>query len=139
MAASSDDLADGEPFTPSAFLDLPPTPARSHGEDDESALPADLVLPVIFRMLMEDTDEDELLLNPRPPLAPPSPASLRADPLRRHRRNLLFSTLRSRRRRRRVLPPRRVRWRHLAIRPGGALPAAPIQDMSSWRGTQRRH
>ncbi|CAO2198645.1 unnamed protein product [Urochloa humidicola] len=66
MAASSDDLADGEPFTPSAFLDLPPTPARSHGEDDESALPADLVLPVISRMLMEDTDEDELLLNRYP-------------------------------------------------------------------------
>ncbi|CAL4950970.1 unnamed protein product [Urochloa decumbens] len=65
MAASPDDLADGEPFTPSAFLDLPPTPARSPGDDDDpAALPADLVLPVISRMLMEDTDEeDELLLN----------------------------------------------------------------------------
>ncbi|CAO2193311.1 unnamed protein product [Urochloa humidicola] len=72
MAASSDDFAvDGEPFTPSAFLDLPPTPARSHGEagadDGEPALPADLVLPVISRMLMEDTDEEaELLLNQYP-------------------------------------------------------------------------
>ncbi|CAL4964738.1 unnamed protein product [Urochloa decumbens] len=69
MAASPDDVADGEPFTPSAFLDLPPTPAPSPGEaagevDDPAAHPADLVLPVISRMLMEDTDEeDELLLN----------------------------------------------------------------------------
>ncbi|CAO2198647.1 unnamed protein product [Urochloa humidicola] len=72
MAASSDEFAGhGEPFTPSAFLDLPPTPARSHGEagadDDEPALPDDLVLPVISRMLMEDTDEEaELLLNQYP-------------------------------------------------------------------------
>ncbi|CAO2180604.1 unnamed protein product [Urochloa humidicola] len=70
MAASSDDLGDGEPFTPSAFLDLPPTPARSHGEaggdEGEPALPTDLVLPVISRMLMEDTDDDELLLNQYP-------------------------------------------------------------------------
>nr|CAB3476566.1 unnamed protein product [Digitaria exilis] len=67
-AASSDDLGSGEPFSPSVFLDLPPTP-RSHGEEaeDPALPPADLVFPVISRMLMEDdTGEDDELLRQFP-------------------------------------------------------------------------
>ncbi|KAF8724674.1 hypothetical protein HU200_020947 [Digitaria exilis] len=67
-AASSDDLGSGEPFSPSVFLDLPPTP-HSHGEEaeDPALPPADLVFPVISRMLMEDdTSEDGELLRQFP-------------------------------------------------------------------------
>jgi hypothetical protein len=46
-----------EPFSPSVFLDLPPTPRPDGGEDPASS--DDLVLPFISRMLMEeDIDEN---------------------------------------------------------------------------------
>ncbi|KAJ1274010.1 hypothetical protein BS78_05G030500 [Paspalum vaginatum] len=44
-----------EPFSPSVFLDLPPTPRpRADGEE-----PDDLVLPFISRMLMEEDIDDK--------------------------------------------------------------------------------
>ncbi|OEL35997.1 Scarecrow-like protein 9 [Dichanthelium oligosanthes] len=60
MAAGPEDVADDpEPFSPSDFLDLPPTP-RPDGDggpvprDDD-----DLVLPFITRVLMEEEDIDD--------------------------------------------------------------------------------
>jgi hypothetical protein len=56
MAAEPADLADSQPFSPSDFLNLPPTPrldldcpALQLPDDDD-----DLVLPFISRMLMEE-------------------------------------------------------------------------------------
>ncbi|XP_008677823.1 scarecrow-like protein 34 [Zea mays] len=54
-------LAAPEPFSPSIFLDLPPTP-RPNGDDPTSDDPAssdDLVLPFISRMLMEEDIDDK--------------------------------------------------------------------------------
>ncbi|KAG0531128.1 hypothetical protein BDA96_05G247500 [Sorghum bicolor] len=54
-------LAAPEPFSPSIFLDLPPTP-RPDGDDPTSDDPAssdDLVLPFISRMLMEEDIDDK--------------------------------------------------------------------------------
>ena len=68
MAATPEDVADPEPFSPSLFLDLPPTPHPHHpdgegdGEDDLQ------VLPFISRMLMEEegTDDDAILYQEYP-------------------------------------------------------------------------
>nr|CAB3492304.1 unnamed protein product [Digitaria exilis] len=50
-------LAAPEPFSPSVFLDLPPTPRPdAAGADDSSD---DLVLPFISRMLMEEDIDDK--------------------------------------------------------------------------------
>ncbi|WVZ91291.1 hypothetical protein U9M48_037481 [Paspalum notatum var. saurae] len=61
----ADDLGDGEPFTPSAFLDLPPTPPRTEDEDLASSSD-DTVLPFISRMLMEDDEgaDDDICDHP---------------------------------------------------------------------------
>uniref|UniRef100_A0A0D3HQ92 Uncharacterized protein n=1 Tax=Oryza barthii TaxID=65489 RepID=A0A0D3HQ92_9ORYZ len=56
MAAAApqlEELVDLEPFSPSLFLDLPPTP---HGDDPNDD---DLILPFISRMLMEDDIDDK--------------------------------------------------------------------------------
>ncbi|KAJ1266406.1 hypothetical protein BS78_08G148700 [Paspalum vaginatum] len=53
---TAEDLADDlgeEPFSPSAFLDLPPTPPRT---EDLASTSDDMVLPFIRRMLMEDDE-----------------------------------------------------------------------------------
>ncbi|XP_062205489.1 scarecrow-like protein 33 [Phragmites australis] len=51
-------VADREPFSPSVFIDLPPTPRPDGGPDGEDlASSDDLVLPFISRMLMEDIDD----------------------------------------------------------------------------------
>ncbi|KAG2564260.1 scarecrow-like protein 14 [Panicum virgatum] len=65
-----------EPFSPSVFLDLPPTPPRPDVDgEDPAALPDDLVLPYISRMLMEeDMDDDEFLYQ-----YPDHPALLQAQ------------------------------------------------------------
>ncbi|WVZ48817.1 hypothetical protein U9M48_000224 [Paspalum notatum var. saurae] len=55
-------LAAPEPFSPSVFLDLPPTPGRPDGaQDDPASSPDsdDLVLPFISRMLMEEDIDDK--------------------------------------------------------------------------------
>ncbi|GJN05189.1 hypothetical protein PR202_ga22798 [Eleusine coracana subsp. coracana] len=52
-----DFLAVPEPFSPSVFLDLPPTPRPDGGEDPASS--DDLVLPFISRMLMEEDIDDK--------------------------------------------------------------------------------
>ncbi|CAD6223673.1 unnamed protein product [Miscanthus lutarioriparius] len=44
---------EAEPFSPSVFLDLPPTPS----EEDAADSTDDLALPFISRMLMEDIDD----------------------------------------------------------------------------------
>ncbi|KAJ1291074.1 hypothetical protein BS78_02G291900 [Paspalum vaginatum] len=49
---------DPEPFSPSAFLDLPPTPRSG---DDPAASSDDLVLPFIARMLMEEDIDDKFV------------------------------------------------------------------------------
>ncbi|CAL4985792.1 unnamed protein product [Urochloa decumbens] len=49
-------LAAPEPFSPSVFLDLPPTPRP---DDDDPASSDDLVLPFISRMLMEEDIDDK--------------------------------------------------------------------------------
>ncbi|CAO1940230.1 unnamed protein product [Urochloa humidicola] len=49
-------LAAPEPFSPSVFLDLPPTPRP---DDDDPAASDDLVLPFISRMLMEEDIDDK--------------------------------------------------------------------------------
>ncbi|KAF8645893.1 hypothetical protein HU200_066072 [Digitaria exilis] len=51
-------FVDPEPFSPSIFLDLPPTP-RPDGSGQEPASSDDLVLPFISRMLMEEDFNDE--------------------------------------------------------------------------------
>ena len=50
-------LAAPEPFSPSVFLDLPPTPRPA--ADDDPASSDDLVLPFISRMLMEEDIDDK--------------------------------------------------------------------------------
>ncbi|KAJ1277353.1 hypothetical protein BS78_05G288200 [Paspalum vaginatum] len=55
-------LAAPEPFSPSVFLDLPPTPGRPDAEGDDPASSPDsddLVLPFISRMLMEEDIDDK--------------------------------------------------------------------------------
>ncbi|CAD6252566.1 unnamed protein product [Miscanthus lutarioriparius] len=47
-----------EPFSPSIFLDLPPTPSRPDCHNEDLASSDDLVLPFISRMLMEDDIDD---------------------------------------------------------------------------------
>ncbi|PAN43882.1 hypothetical protein PAHAL_8G266100 [Panicum hallii] len=61
MAATPEGLfADPEPFSPSIFLDLPPTP-RPDGIGEGPASSDDLVLPFISRMLMEEDMDDNFL------------------------------------------------------------------------------
>ncbi|CAD6252568.1 unnamed protein product [Miscanthus lutarioriparius] len=65
MAATPEDVAEPEPFSPSVFLDLPPTPHPQPDGDGEDlqASSDDMVLPFIRRMLMEeeeDTDDNIL-------------------------------------------------------------------------------
>jgi len=70
-------LAAPEPFSPSVFLDLPPTPRPAAADDPASS--DDLVLPFISRMLMEEDIDDKffyqfpdhpaLLLNAQQPYA----------------------------------------------------------------------
>ncbi|CAN6373795.1 unnamed protein product [Urochloa humidicola] len=57
MAAGAED----EPFSPSDFLDLPPSPDACHWQDDE------LVLPFITRVLMEEEDDGEDIIDDRNP------------------------------------------------------------------------
>jgi hypothetical protein len=45
-----------QPFSPSLFLDLPPTP---HHDDDPNNVNDDLLLPFISRILMEDDIDDK--------------------------------------------------------------------------------
>ncbi|XP_062183193.1 scarecrow-like protein 34 [Phragmites australis] len=53
-------VADPEPFSPSVFLDLPPTPRPDGGPSGEDlASSDDLVLPFISRMLMEEDIDDK--------------------------------------------------------------------------------
>ncbi|WVZ51273.1 hypothetical protein U9M48_002430 [Paspalum notatum var. saurae] len=70
MAATPEDPADpAEPFSPSIFLDLPPTP-HPVGDGEDPGSWDDQVLPFIRRMLMEeDTDEDILSQYPDQPAA----------------------------------------------------------------------
>ncbi|CAD6252539.1 unnamed protein product [Miscanthus lutarioriparius] len=51
-------FADPEPFSPSIFLDLPPTP-RPDGNGEVPASSDDLVLPFITRILMEEDINDQ--------------------------------------------------------------------------------
>ncbi|CAD6255527.1 unnamed protein product [Miscanthus lutarioriparius] len=51
-------FADPEPFSPSIFLDLPPTP-RPDGNGEVPASSDDLVLPFISRILMEEDINDQ--------------------------------------------------------------------------------
>ncbi|CAD6252634.1 unnamed protein product [Miscanthus lutarioriparius] len=77
MAATPEDATDPEPFSPSVFLDLPPTPQPHHDGDGDGDLAEsdDLqVLPFIRRMLMEDTDDSILYQE-----YPDHPALLRAQ------------------------------------------------------------
>jgi hypothetical protein len=69
-------LAAPEPFSPSIFLDLPPTPRP---DADDLASFDDLVLPFISQMLMEQDINDQFfyqfpdhpaLLNTQQPYAP---------------------------------------------------------------------
>ncbi|KAJ1274009.1 hypothetical protein BS78_05G030400 [Paspalum vaginatum] len=77
-------FADPEPFSPSIFRDLPPTPRPAGDGEDPAASSDDLVLPFISRMLMEDMD-DELFH-----LFPDHPALLQAQaPYARTRRSSL--------------------------------------------------
>ncbi|CAN6183534.1 unnamed protein product [Urochloa humidicola] len=72
---SSPGKADPEPFSPSVFLDLPPTPGPvSDGEDPPAASSDDLVLPFISRMLMEDDIDDKFFYH-----YPDHPALLQAQ------------------------------------------------------------
>ncbi|CAD6218087.1 unnamed protein product [Miscanthus lutarioriparius] len=61
MAASPDDfVADpAEPFSPSIFLDLPPTPCPDGNGEGKDPVSDDLVLPFIERMLMEEGIHEE--------------------------------------------------------------------------------
>ncbi|CAN6211760.1 unnamed protein product [Urochloa humidicola] len=79
MAAAPEESpgkADTEPFSPSVFLDLPPTPRRpvGDGEDPPAASSDDLVLPFISRMLMEDDIDDKFFYH-----YPDHPALLQAQ------------------------------------------------------------
>jgi hypothetical protein len=66
--------ADQEPFSPSVFLDLPPTPRPDGHGEDPAALPDDLVLPYISRMLMEEDMDDQFFYH-----FPDHPALLQAQ------------------------------------------------------------
>ncbi|XP_062197627.1 scarecrow-like protein 34 [Phragmites australis] len=79
MAASPGDLlgqgAFLEPFSPSVFLDLPPTPRPDGGFDGEDpASSDDLVLPFISSMLMEEDIDDKFFYQ-----YPDHPALLQAQ------------------------------------------------------------
>ncbi|CAL5083194.1 unnamed protein product [Urochloa decumbens] len=79
MAAAPEESlgkADPEPFSPSVFLDLPPTPRPvGDGEDPPPAASSDdLVLPFISRILMEDDIEDRFFYH-----YPDHPALLQAQ------------------------------------------------------------
>ncbi|WVZ48818.1 hypothetical protein U9M48_000225 [Paspalum notatum var. saurae] len=78
MSAAPEDGAGLEPFSPSVFLDLPPTPRPDDddgdGEDDPAALPDDLVLPFIERMLMEEDMDNKFFYQ-----YPDHPALLQAQ------------------------------------------------------------
>ncbi|CAO2145249.1 unnamed protein product [Urochloa humidicola] len=67
-------FVDPEPFSPSVFLDLPPTPRPDGSGEDPAALPDDLVLPFISRMLMEEDIGDDFFYQ-----YPDHPALLRAQ------------------------------------------------------------
>jgi len=74
MAATPEGLfADPEPFSPSIFLDLPPTP-RPDGNGEGPASSDDLVLPFISRLLMEEDMDDNFLYQ-----FPDHPALLQAQ------------------------------------------------------------
>ncbi|WVZ48758.1 hypothetical protein U9M48_000172 [Paspalum notatum var. saurae] len=80
MAAAPEDGGDLDPFSPSVFLDLSPTP-RSDGDEDGDhedpaavALPDDLVLPYISRILMEEDMDDKFFYQ-----YPDHPALLQAQ------------------------------------------------------------
>ena len=75
-------LAATEPFSPSVFLDLPPTPRPD--ADDDPASSDDLVLPFISRMLMEeDIDESSSTSSPTTPRSsmPISPMPSSSSPM----------------------------------------------------------
>ncbi|CAN6218969.1 unnamed protein product [Urochloa humidicola] len=78
MAAAPEafpEKADPEPFSPSIFLDLPPTPRPvGNGEDPPAASSDDLVLPFISRILMEDDIDDKFFYH-----YPDHPALLQAQ------------------------------------------------------------
>jgi len=61
MAASPEDfVADpAEPFSPSIFLNLPPTPCPEGNGEGKDPASDDLGLPFIERMLMEEGIDDE--------------------------------------------------------------------------------
>ncbi|WVZ62401.1 hypothetical protein U9M48_012157 [Paspalum notatum var. saurae] len=65
MAATPEEVEEGlvaepEPFSPSIFLDLPPTPPRPDGVGEGPAVSSDdLMLPFISRVLMEEEDMDD--------------------------------------------------------------------------------
>lgn len=74
MAAAAPEDGKPEPFSPSMFLDLPPTP-RDDGDDDDPPVPDDdLVLPYISRMLMEEDMDDRFFYQ-----YPDHPALLQAQ------------------------------------------------------------
>ena len=52
-------LVDPEPFSPSLFLDLPPTPQGHADAEEDPASSNDLVLSYISRMLMEEDIDDK--------------------------------------------------------------------------------
>ncbi|KAG2562888.1 hypothetical protein PVAP13_8KG299600 [Panicum virgatum] len=72
MAEGEGLLADPEPFSPSVFLDLPPTPRPDGTEDPVSS--DDLILPFISRMLMEEDIGDQFFYQ-----YPEHPALLQAQ------------------------------------------------------------
>ncbi|KAJ1277357.1 hypothetical protein BS78_05G288600 [Paspalum vaginatum] len=97
MAAAAPDDPNDEPFSPSVFLDLTPTPHPVGVGGEDLASSEDVVLPFISRMLMDDSDNDDDILYRRwrsspshrssraslrtPPLSPPrAPMSLPARP-----------------------------------------------------------
>jgi len=125
-------LAAPEPFSPSIFLDLPPTP-RPNGDDPTSDDPAssdDLVLPFISRMLMEEDIDNKFFYQFPDHSAPQRAVAVRTDPLRCHRCLLIRLRRCHQLKDRRQLYPFLVLLRpricrpHLALRPNRALPAA---------------
>ena len=61
MVASSEDFKanPAEPFSPSIFLDLPPTPYPDGNGEGKDPASDDLDLPFIERMLMEEGIDEE--------------------------------------------------------------------------------